>query len=322
MTAQEDFRLADEQARLDALRRYEILDSLPEEEFQDLVELVQSIFNAEYVGINLIDGDRQWTKASAGVEDMDCRREDAFCDYTIRARAPFVIGDTEVDPRFSGNPFVTGETSVRSYLGAPLTSPDGYNIGALCIMDTQPRHFSNSDVQILGKFAKLIISQMELRLIAGQDSLTKALRRRAFLQRVDTALVSGKQGALILLDLDHFKSINDIHGHLAGDAALRRVAVHISGMLRDQDCIGRLGGEEFGVLARCDTAESALALADRLRGEVEALEIPELCGSHVTVSIGVAMNRHGDSRDMWYARADEALYVAKHDGRNRCVLAD
>ncbi|WP_283176489.1 GAF domain-containing protein [Gemmobacter sp. 24YEA27] len=181
MTIKPLFRLNDEAGRLAALRRYEILDSAPETEFSDIVALVKSIFNTKYAAINLIDSERQWMKAAAGLEPLECGRGDAFCDHTIRGTSALAVEDATADSRFSDNPFVTGEASIRSYLGVPLTSPDGYNIGAICVFDTGLRKFSDADKTVLENFAKVVMSQFELRLIARQDSLTGSLTRRAFM---------------------------------------------------------------------------------------------------------------------------------------------
>lgn len=315
------FHLNDEPARLAALRRYEVLDTKPEVEFAEIVTLVKSIFKTKYAAINLIDVDRQWMKAAAGLEVFECAREDAFCDHTIRATRPLAVEDATVDHRFMNNPFVTGDASIRSYLGAPLTSPDGYNIGAICVFDTEPRQYSVADEAVLASFAKVVMSQLELRLIARQDSLTGSLTRRAFVDRMDRLLEKQQTATLLLIDLDRFKSVNDTFGHPIGDLVLKSLAATVQASLRRTDAFGRLGGEEFAVLLPTTDEQGALAFADRLRAEVAARALPEIAGGSITLSIGIAGHRGGESRDDWMARADDALYAAKKNGRNRCVVA-
>lgn len=322
MTVAPVFRLNDEAGRLAALLRYEVLDTEPETEFADIVSLVKSIFSTRYAAINLIDTDRQWMKAAAGLDPIECGRGDAFCDYTIQGTGTLAVEDTTTDNRFMNNPFVTGEAAIRSYLGAPLTTPDGYNIGAICVFDPEPRKYTEADEAVLANFAKVVMSQFELRLIARQDSLTGSLTRRAFLDRMDRLLEKQQPASLLLIDLDHFKSVNDTFGHPVGDLVLKSVSMTVQSSLRRTDAFGRLGGEEFAVLLPVADEGGALAFADRLRGEVAARALPEIAGANVTLSIGIAGHRKGESRDEWLARADHALYAAKTTGRNCCVVAE
>lgn len=315
------FKANDEAGRLAALQRYEVLDQASEKEFEQIVTLVRTLFKVPYVAINLIDTDRQFMQTAAGMQPMSCPREDAFCDQTIRGRRALAVEDATQDPRFASNPYVCSAAHIRSYLGVPLTSPDGYNIGALCVFDTEPRSFSAGDIDVLSNFAKIVMSQFELRLIARQDSLTGTLTRRAFLERLDRALADDEESSLLMLDLDHFKKVNDSHGHSAGDLVLRRVSECLMANLRNLDSVGRLGGEEFGILLSGVPETEALFIAERLRCAISDLEFPEMGGFRQTISIGVASRRGDTSQSKWLARADEALYNAKHAGRNTLVLA-
>lgn len=315
------FKANDEAGRLAALQRYEALDSTSEKEFDQIVTLVQTLFKVPFVAINLIDNGRQFMQTAAGMSPMNCRREDTFCDQTIRGNSALAIENAALDPRFAANLHVCGASHIRSYLGVPLTSPDGYNIGALCVFDTKPRKFLPDDIEVLGNFAKIVMSQFELRLIARQDSLTGALTRRAFFARLDRAVVEEEQSSLLMLDLDHFKQVNDTHGHAAGDLVLRRVSECLMANLRNLDSIGRLGGEEFGVLLAAVPEAEAMEIAERLRLSISSLKFNGMDGFQQTVSIGVAGRRGETSQCKWLARADEALYAAKHSGRNTLVLA-
>lgn len=123
--------------------------------------------------------------------------------------------------------------------------------------------------------------------------------------------------SLVMLDLDHFKQINDTFGHDIGDEVLRRVAGAVRSRLRNADVLGRWGGEEFMVLLPGTGADAAVQLADDLRAKVAALDLP-LVGN-VTISLGVAECRHGEAIKDWTKRADDAMYRAKHSGRNQVV---
>ncbi|HOU54839.1 MAG TPA: GGDEF domain-containing protein [Myxococcota bacterium] len=162
-----------------------------------------------------------------------------------------------------------------------------------------------------------------------RDGLTGVFNRRYLQERiaaeVSYAVRHGTELVVLLLDLDHFKRINDTHGHLAGDEVLRQVASLVGNQLRREDTFARYGGEEFAVLLRETPPRAALVVAQRIRTGVESLEIPfEGTPLHVTLSIGVAILTACPGRptpEDLLARADEALYHAKESGRNRVAVA-
>ncbi len=131
---------------------------------------------------------------------------------------------------------------------------------------------------------------------------------------------SGRHLGVLMIDIDHFKAVNDEHGHPVGDAVLRRVAQTIASQLRDADTLARYGGEEFCVLTEKATPDGLLVLGHRVRLAVEALDTP---GSpRVTISIGAAVTIAGDrDESTLIERADAALYFAKSTGRNRVVVS-
>lgn len=160
---------------------------------------------------------------------------------------------------------------------------------------------------------------------ASTDPLTGISNRRYFIARAEQELRRARRFArpltVMMLDLDHFKRVNDTHGHAAGDAVLRATVQAVNACLRNTDVIGRLGGEEFAVLMPETDLHAATEVASRLRQEIAALEVP--FGGEViccTVSIGVAMLQPQDGDiDAVLHRADQGLYLAKRDGRNRVV---
>lgn len=324
MTFTAKLKANDEHGRLAALKRYQILDTAPEVEFEDIIALVKTVLNAPIAAISLIDSDRQWFKAITGVDVSETPRSIAFCDHTIRDDTPLKVADATRDPRFADNPLVTGAPDVRCYRGVPLRSPDGYNIGSLCVLGDAPRVFSEDEIEVLQSFASLIVSQMELRLVSRHDTLTGALTRSAFEARLKSEFESVEKTpkALLLLDIDHFKSINDTFGHAAGDTALRAVGEVLKKNLRETDMIGRYGGEEFLVLLRNVAPDVALAQSERLRRSVAQLELAELGGRRLTISIGLASYTESlSSIEDWMQRADKSLYDAKNAGRNQVVAA-
>ncbi len=163
-----------------------------------------------------------------------------------------------------------------------------------------------------------------LRTLAMTDPLTGVASRRAIERIAQRALSEASQAdtpvpvALLLLDLDYFKAINDRYGHPAGDAVLRATTVAWQAQLRGRDRLGRIGGEEFAAVCMDANHEQALAIARRLLDATRALQLPDIDPAlRVRTSIGIAEARPGDTRESLFARADAALYRAKHQGRDR-----
>ncbi|OYQ32506.1 hypothetical protein CHU95_17095 [Niveispirillum lacus] len=167
--------------------------------------------------------------------------------------------------------------------------------------------------------------EAHFRVLASQDGLTGLPNRRSFLEtaqkEVSRARMTGTPLCLMMLDIDHFKSINDQFGHAAGDASLVVFCKASRQALREQDVMARIGGEEFAVLLTDTDIAGALAVAERLRVEVEKHDAEPMEHRFLTVSVGVAMLAAGESLDQVLNRADRALYTAKLEGRNRVVMA-
>ncbi|MDB4942028.1 MAG: diguanylate cyclase with sensor [Labilithrix sp.] len=168
----------------------------------------------------------------------------------------------------------------------------------------------------------------DLREAAAKDFLTGLYNRRTFEDTARQELQRWQRGrdplSLLMIDADHFKRVNDTHGHAAGDEVLRALARAVQDQVRELDVVARLGGEEFVVLMPSTDAVGARAAAERIRMAVEALRVPGHEGALIrfTVSVGIAeATRDAASVELLLQRSDEALYEAKHRGRNRCVVA-
>ncbi len=321
-----DDKLNDEDGRLAALRRYDILDSGEEEPFQRVVELAQVIFDAPMACISLIDEDRSWFKAAIGrPQGASIPRDIAFCSHTIREPEVLRVEDATADGRFAANPTVTGAPGIRSYLGVPLRTPDGYNVGSLCIADCVPRKFDDRQAQILGKLAEIVVEQMELRQIAKLDAMTGALTRRGFFSEAEKEFLRAarydRPSSLVIVDIDHFRDLNDRYGHPAGDAVLISIANACMASMRRSDIFGRIGGGQFALLLPETDGHEAQDAAERIRGMIEGttVETPR-AAIRATVSCGIApIPAPSEGVATWFAEADIALYEAKQFGRNRVV---
>lgn len=155
---------ANEAARLVALERYKLLDTSPEEEFDNIIDLTRHILNVPIVLISLVDRDRQWFKACFGLSVNQTDREVAFCAYAILQTGPLIVPNALLDERFAQNPLVTGEPHIRSYAGYPLLTKEGFALGTLCCMDRQPRDFTPDQVELLKGMARTVVSLIEHRL--------------------------------------------------------------------------------------------------------------------------------------------------------------
>lgn len=322
-----DRKLSDEHGRIAALRQYDVLDSAAEQPFDNITELVRAVLQVPICAVTLIDRDRQWFKSSPGLEVRQTPKSASFCAHTIKTHDPMIVPDMTVDERFSDNPLVVGPPYVRSYVGAPLRSPGGYNLGALAALDTVSRTFDESQISILKNLAAVAVEELELRRIANRDYLTGALTRRGFFLRMKTEIERFRRfrrpSVLLLLDIDHFKLVNDRLGHPAGDKVLQAVADCCCAIVRSGDSFGRLGGEEFGLLLSETSAQEGLFRAERCRRAIANLRFPAHESLRVSASFGVTpMDISGCDPEHWLECADEALYQAKRSGRNRSVLSN
>jgi GAF domain-containing protein len=152
-----------EKKRLKVLWEYSVLDTVPEEVFDDLTELAARICEAPIALISLVDENRQWFKSKHGVSLNETSRDISFCSHAIEQEEMFIVPDASKDKRFAKNPLVTGEPKIRFYAGAPLISPDGYALGTLCVIDKVPRQLRPGQEQAMRVLARHVMSQLELR---------------------------------------------------------------------------------------------------------------------------------------------------------------
>lgn len=320
-------RLSDEFGRVATLRRYDILYTASEEPFDRITALVRAVFDVPMAAISLVDHDRQWFKSRDGFDLTETTREISFCTHMIATRSPMIVPDARLDARFADNPLVVDAPNIVSYVGVPLVSRDGYNIGSVCALDRVPRDYSAAQVELLVNFSALVVDAFELRLIATHDHLTGALSRRALIGEAGRAIARRARdhhpATLLLFDLDHFKAVNDRYGHAAGDIVLEAVTACCLTLLRATDIIGRVGGEEFAVILTGLDGAAAVAVAERFRAAIGRVTVAFDPDLRVTASFGVAplTDRIGTT-DEWLDIADVALFAAKHGGRNRVHRAD
>lgn len=310
-----------EAERLAELQCYSLLDTPPDEAFDDLVAIAAAACDAPMAAVTLIDAERQWMKAAHGMPPVECPRPDSFCAHAL------------------------------------LVTPAGHPLGALCVLDRVPRTLSPERQRALRGLARQAVAQIELRRAYAElrhhaaerawyeqqmesvwrqmaeqnarltqasltDELTGLPNRRAAGLRLAQLLEGLASGdgplAVAIADIDFFKAINDRHGHPVGDDVLLRVAGALGAHAPFDAMVARLGGEEFVILLPGLSVEDAVRACDAMRAAVAGLED----GHPVTVSIGVTASTPGDDVSSLYSRADRALYIAKKGGRNRVAAID
>lgn len=184
----------DEPKRLAALRRYQLLDSAAEPSFDEIVGLAAQLCDAPIALVSLVDEHRQWFKAKVGLATAETSRESAFCAHAILGDGPLVVEDAKADARFADNPLVNGDPGIRFYAGAPLRTADGHALGALCVIDRQPRTLTSLQRNALSTLARQVVAHAELRLAAAmlaqavdtEKDLHKLLPICAWCKRVRT----------------------------------------------------------------------------------------------------------------------------------------
>jgi two-component system cell cycle sensor histidine kinase/response regulator CckA len=175
--------LPTEKERLQALARYEILDSISEAEFDDITWLASHLCGAPIALISLIDSDRQWYKSNYGIAATETSLDVSFCVHAIRQDEVFEVSNTLQDDRFKDNPFVTGGPELRFYAGAPLKTPDGHNIGTICVADMNPRKLTDEHREALSRLSRQVICLMESRLAQKQLERINLEERKSSMEK-------------------------------------------------------------------------------------------------------------------------------------------
>ena len=331
-------RPADEAARLTAVQATQLLGTPPEPEFDFLAGLAAQLCDAPFAFITLVDAERVWVKAAVGFDPAPGARDDSLCAWSILEDAGLASADLAADPRFAALPTVRGAPRWRMYHGANLVTADGHRLGTVCVLDTRPRTLDPRPRSQLAGLARQAMALVEARSLRGQlavargaldahagtDELTGLANRGQLLGRlaleVERARRFDTPMSVVLVDLDHFKLVNELHGQGVGDQVLRTVGGQLRNHLRQLDLAGRLAGEQLCLVLPGTPAAGALEVANTLRekiaGTVHRCESQVLS---VTASFGVAGIEHGKPKTMeaLLKAADAALVRAKDHGRNR-----
>ena len=281
----------DEDARLAELRSLNVLDTIAEERFDRLTRMARRLFGVDVALVSLVDENRQWFKSCAGMELSETPRDISFCGHAILGDGAFVIPDALQDERFCDNPLVAGPPHVRFYAGCPLRGPGGRKLGTLCIIDSKPRAFSDEDVEMLVDLALMVEREFSAIEWATVDELTGLSNRRGFMMLAQHSLQlcmrQNIPAALVFIDLDHLKQVNDQLGHAEGDWVLVTFAQHLMKAFRSSDVVARLGGDEFLVLLTNHSKAAAESAMARLQQALDATNEAEARGYDISFSYGL-----------------------------------
>lgn len=342
-----------------ALERYGVVDASPEQVYDDIALLAATLCDVPASAIWLLDRGRPWPKARFGDDLLHSQRAMTISSLALDTPTQMLlIEDVARDPRLRATAVRIDQAPLRFYAGVPLLSPDGYPLGVLCVMDLKPRQLTGkqraglealarqvqhlfemrrhaleqerrlsegeaSSLQLEQARAELEQRHQSLQRTAERDQLTGLLNRTALAQLRDNPRAMLKLESapysLALLDVDHFKQVNDRHGHLLGDRALRVVADAVTASIRAGDVAVRYGGEEFLIVLPGTDLTAAYEVAHRIRERVASSSLP----FPLTVSAGIAAgDPQRDRPEQVFDRADQALYQAKASGRDRVVADD
>jgi diguanylate cyclase (GGDEF)-like protein len=296
-------------------------------------ELLCDLTPASACSIMLLDAARERLlgKAAYGldrrdVEQISFRVGDGVAGWVAQHGEPALIGDVTRDPRFKSLP--DSKNLIRSLVCVPIDTREG-RAGVVTLTAPAPDAFTRDDLDLLGFVARTIaldIENIRLRRLAVTDKLTGAFNREFLQRRLPQAIEAcGERRepiSVAMIDVDHFKSINDSFGHAVGDLVLVEVASRLRGAIRGDDQLVRYGGEEFMVILPRADAGKAAEVGGRIRSKLAEGPIAAARAAvDVRVSIGVAEHRAGEGVGRLIERADVALYAAKAAGRDRVEVA-
>jgi diguanylate cyclase (GGDEF)-like protein len=294
--------------------------------------LILQSFPVDHVAITLLEEDKLVVHAHQGTLTPTIEMGGAFAkDQGISGRALQTGKAVVVKDVTAERGYVAGFAETMSEMCIPLVS-FGTRLGVMCLESTRLDAFQEADLQPLESVADIVATAVQnanyveqVKAQANVDGLTGVYNRRFFETRLGEELERAgryeKVLSLVMIDIDHFKKLNDEFGHLLGDEVLRQVSAIMKQQLRKTDFVCRYGGEEFVIVAPETSGENALAICEKLRRAIETHAFPGV-PRPVTISVGLAeCPAHGLTRDEVVKAADSALYASKQAGRNRVTAA-
>lgn len=330
--------------RIAGLHKFDGFYTPLEERFERISRLGKRAMRVRAAGVTLIADDKLWFKSIVGWRISELPLKDSLEQPMIDSGEPLIVPDTLKDARFAKSPLVIAGPKFRFYAGYPIRDATRNVIGTFCAFDTKPKAADETLLETLSDLGHLaerellttdlwdaqsqLVSKLgSARRQALLDTLTRVWNRRGGMELLDSLLeeseTSGERVAVCILDIDHFKTINDKYGHPVGDQALRKIAAGIVASVRPDDIVSRHGGDEFLVILRDAAPEVCRSVAKRISDSMEKTRLRTRQGSvSVTLSIGMAISDAGKptTAKKIIDQADQALYHTKQSGRAGAAL--
>lgn len=297
-----------EQERLFALRQQNLLDTPPSESFDRITRMASRLFNLPMAAVSLTDSDRQWFKSRVGVTHTEIPRFKACCGEVADTSAMLVINDLLASPLYSDS--TLAHSGIRFYAGAPLVTRDGYTLGAMCVLGTEPRSITEQEQAVLRDLASMVMGQIEMQHAYGRvDPLTGLANRSQFLEDLDD-LGRDKPGKALfafftdLVDMAQMISIQRVMGPAFLDKLVRSAASHLQRSLPEGVRLYSVSPCQFVHVMKVSDENEAVRLAAALRAELAALAPDDSASMMMRPAIGVAPFRLGERI------AEDALRIA------------
>ncbi|HEX8697360.1 MAG TPA: GAF domain-containing sensor histidine kinase [Myxococcaceae bacterium] len=250
--------LQNEEQRLESLSAHAILDTLPEQDFDDVTQLASFICGVPIALVSLVDRERQWFKSKVGLDATETPRDVAFCAHAILQDDLFVVPDAHGDQRFHDNPLVTGGPHVRFYAGTPLKSADGHNLGTLCLIDNKPRQLTAEQADILRRLGRQVEAHLQLRLRVRE---LERLETQSRSQRDALARVQNQKDELVRLVMRDFHApLSAIQANASYIQYLLSLPERVCGSAREIRDAAESMQRMVGNLMEASTDESPVAL--------------------------------------------------------------
>lgn len=317
-----------EAERQRALESYQVLDVKADPVFETITRLTAEICGVPISLLSLIDRDRQWFFARCGIDLEATPRSHALCAHAILQDSLMEIPDASTDERFADSPLVTGYPGIRFYAAQPLATSEGLNLGTACVAAPETRKLESFQRAALKEVASMVTMLLEsrkavfeqeqqLRHMATHDELTALPNRALGMDRLETAIArarrNGTKVALLFIDLDHFKVVNDTYGHAAGDEVLSEIGRRLVQSTRETDTVTRWGGDEFIVILSDirNVEDAEFKQVHLMKQLAEPCRIADKT-LHVSASIGTAFYPDdGTDEQALLHHADAAMYQQK-----------
>lgn len=254
---------------MDALRDLCLLDTAPDERFDRVTRSARQLFNVPMALVSLVDEKRQWFKSAQGLEARETPRAVSFCAHAIAGSELLVVEDAQRDARFADNPLVTGEPWIRFYAGCPISTSSGSQVGTLCLLDKEPRRFSDSDRTTLRALAGLVESELAGPNIAINDTTTGLANKEGLISLGRYVFSHHRRNR---------QSLQLLHMRVHLDARLAEPALHatlvslikeLKTCFRGSDLVARIGKRELAVLLSCSPQVVGKAI-DRVNKVLQA----------------------------------------------------